>query len=284
MGEGYQTPRGTQKGLEKTRNKKKEKSSMNTDYKQLFGLIEESLVCSSDLPKEEFLRELGWTPHGGDPARWNDAEIFWTMAKVVFFSGLRSDMVEEKLPAIKRRLYDYRIVKDWKQAECDAYMNDRGVIRNKQKLEACVHNARGFHELLSRFGSFVGYIDSKSFENIPAIKMDLMQRFRYLGPRTVYHFMMELGLSVIKPDRAVCRIFHRLGLIDNPDEWEKAVEIGGRFAEATGYKIRYIDGVFAKFGQVSSDSMKIVRGVCLEKKPSCDLCSARPHCNYGKAM
>lgn len=93
-----------------------------------------------------------------------------------------------------------------------------------------------------------------------------MSRFGYLGPITVYHFLLELGLT-IKPDRVICRICGRLGLIDGREQIDQAVKVGKRIAVATGYPIQYVDAVLVKYGQVGgvgeSEYYGLEGGICL---------------------
>ena len=101
-----------------------------------------------------------------------------------------------------------------------------------------------------------------------------------LGQITTYHFMTDIGLPVLKPDRVICRIFQRLGLIEDTDQLLKTVIQGRKFAAATGHPIRYIDIVFVSFGQVANAGWGMPRGICLGDKPSCQICDAKVYCNY----
>ena len=109
---------------------------------------------------------------------------------------------------------------------------------------------------------------------------ELQTRFSYLGEITVYHFMKEIGIPVLKPDRVVMRIFKRLGLVDNELQFLKANVRGKEFAQATEHPIRYIDKVFVVFGQVATSYLGINKGICLKDNPRCNLCYARPYCNF----
>lgn len=95
--------------------------------------------------------------------------------------------------------------------------------------------------------------------------------------------MTDIGLNVLKPDRVICRLFHRLGLLDNENQLLKSIMEGRRFAAATGLPIRYVDIVLVVFGQVASPELGIAKGVCL-KAPRCDLCSVRQHCRFSAVV
>jgi DNA-3-methyladenine glycosylase I len=51
-------------------------------------------------------------------------------------------------------------------------------------------------------------------------------------------------LQVLKPNRVICRIFYRLGLIRSELDTEEALRQGRLLAQATREPIRYIDIVF----------------------------------------
>ena len=160
----------------------------------------------------------------------------------------------------------------------------RDRIRNRRKVEACVRNAQVFKNIVSEYGSFQAYIDSfapaASFENLMLLKEELEYRFERLGRITTYHVLTDIGLPVLKPDRVICRIFQRLGLIESGEQLLKAVIQGRKFAQATGYPIRYIDIVFVAYGQVESQEFGLSSGICLEQNPLCSVCGVTDYCNY----
>lgn len=92
-------------------------------------------------------------------------------------------------------------------------LQDRGIVRNRLKVEAAVQNARAFLRIQKEFGSFDKYIWSfvggKTRHNrwtrvrqIPAetpesraMSKDLKQRgFRFVGPTICYAYMQAAGM------------------------------------------------------------------------------------------
>lgn len=146
----------------------------------------------------------------------------------------------------------------------DQMLRDPNMIRHRRKIEACIANAREFDALLKQHGSFSKYLESfgclREEATIKKLRADLMDRSRYLGKITSYHFLTELGLDVIKPDRVICRVFERLGLIDARKNIDQAVEVGRRIAGATGYPTRYVDAVLVKYGQVGGGKKANILG------------------------
>jgi DNA-3-methyladenine glycosylase I len=220
----------------------------------------------------------------------SDNDIFWVLVYVAFFSGMRASTVSKKLPAIKTYLYDFKKVRDYTEKEIDQILNDPKTIHHKTKIKACIDNAKEFYDILNEYGSFSKYIDSFGSPineaNIKPLIVDLKVRFRYLGERTVYHFLTDLGFNVLKPDRVVCRIFERLSLIDRRDNIIQAVEVGKTIAVATGYPIRCVDIIFVKYGQIGEDLFLgeplfgLKNGICFEKNPRCFVCGIKQYCNF----
>jgi DNA-3-methyladenine glycosylase I len=160
------------------------------------------------------------------------------------------------------------------------------MIRNKRKVAACVKNAVLFRSIIGQHGSFQHYIDSfrptDSIENLTLLKEEMQARFHYLGGVTAYHFLTDIGLPVLKPDRVISRIFFRLGATSDESNFLETVIQGRKFAEATDLPIRYIDIVFVAYGQVQSLEFGIDRGICL-KEPRCQVCALTKYCPYYKA-
>jgi DNA-3-methyladenine glycosylase I len=94
-----------------------------------------------------------------------------------------------------------------------ALMSDKGIVRNKLKIEAAVNNANAFLVVQKEFGSFNDYIwrftGGKTIKNawktmaeIPAqtnvstaMSKDLKKRgFKFVGPTICYAFMQAAGM------------------------------------------------------------------------------------------
>ena len=92
-------------------------------------------------------------------------------------------------------------------------LNDAGIIRNRKKIEASVHNAKRFLEIQKEFGSFVNYIwdfvggkplvnSWQSDSQIPprtelsdSISDDLKKRgFKFVGSTIIYAHLQAVGI------------------------------------------------------------------------------------------
>ena len=97
--------------------------------------------------------------------------------------------------------------------DVDRLMKDKGIIRNRRKIESVINNAQKFLETKKEFGTFDSYIWSftnyktianrfKNWDEIPAtseesemMSMDLKGRgFKFVGPTVCYAFMQTIGM------------------------------------------------------------------------------------------
>ena len=255
------------------------------DYQTIFQKLESTLigVGSANLPAEEICARLNESKHI-DGKAFSDSDYYWILVCVVFYAGFKAATVTAKLDLIRQYFSDYETVSGYDEGKTDEILNDPGMIKNKRKIRNCIENAQVFKSIVNEYGSFQAYIDSfspkASFENLMLLKEELEYRFKGLGRITTYHVLTDIGMPVLKPDRVICRIFERLGLIESDQQLLKTVIQGRKFAQVTGHPIRYIDTVFVTYGQAESREYGLSRGICLEKRPRCSICGLTDYCNY----
>lgn len=109
--------------------------------------------------------------------------------------------------------FDPAVVAELGPRQLEALMADRGVIRNRRKVESVVANAIGILGIQAQLGSFDTYlwnrVDGEPVRNtwryatqVPArtplsvaLAEDLARRgFRFVGPVTCYSFLQSAGL------------------------------------------------------------------------------------------
>jgi len=252
-------------------------------YTDIFSKMEATLKEESRLSEEDFERNWGIFKNYHYKNDSND-DIFWKLVQVVFYSGMKASIVTSRMPALKKYLYDYKKVKEYDTEFIDNIMNDQSIIRNKAKIDGCVKNAVIFDKIININGSFSNYLESfgdlEGESTLEKLKKDLKQ-FKFLGPITSYHFMLDLGLKVWKPDRVICRILKRLRLIDNLEDIDQAIRVGREIAVQVELPIRYIDIIFVMYGQIGEEkTLGLKTGICLEKNPRCSICRINEYCTY----
>lgn len=145
----------------------------------------------------------------------DDRQLFEFLVLEGFQAGLSWQIVLHKREAFRKTFhgFDPEIISNYNQKKLDKLMLDKSIIRNKQKISACVNNARQFIQIQKEFGSFDQYIwdfvDYKPIVNsfsalsqLPAktplsdqISADLKKRgFKFVGSTIVYAHMQATGM------------------------------------------------------------------------------------------
>lgn len=109
--------------------------------------------------------------------------------------------------------FDYRKIAEYDQVKIDSLLQDKGIIRNKAKINGTIQNARSFLLVQQEFGSFNRYIwkftddqpvinKCQNLSEIPSrselsdlISKDLVKRgFKFVGSTICYAFMQAIGM------------------------------------------------------------------------------------------
>ena len=109
--------------------------------------------------------------------------------------------------------FDPAKVAQYDEARIEELLQNPGIIRNRQKVNSAVKNAKAFLRVQEEFGSFDayiwGFVEGKPIQNawrtmseLPAktelseaISKDLKKRgFSFVGPTIVYAFMQAVGM------------------------------------------------------------------------------------------
>ena len=79
------------------------------------------------------------------------------------------------------------------EADRERLLSDAGIIRNKLKVNAAIHNAQQILELQDEYGSFEGWLDV----NHPLSKEEwtklFKKTFKFVGGEIVNEFLMSTG-------------------------------------------------------------------------------------------
>jgi hypothetical protein len=159
-------------------------------------------------------------------------------AWVILSSGMRESVVQKKFPDISEAFFH------WSSAEEIVWHHERCVssalvfFRHERKIEAIARCARIIHE--QGFGPLR---DELALDPIAAL-----QRFPYMGPATSYHAAKNIGFSVAKPDRHLCRLAELSGY-PSPADLCKAL------ADYVGDPIAVVDIVLWRFATLQHDYM-----------------------------
>ena len=174
------------------------------------GKIKRCLWVSGKDPLMMKYHDKEW----GTPV-YNDNKIFEFLVLESFQAGLSWRTVLNKRENFEKAFAGFNLLKVAKFGKRDIarLLKDKGIIRNRAKIEAAVNNARRFLEVQKEFGRFSKYMWSftgnKSIKNkirklsdyksssreAELMAQDLKKRgFKFLGPTTIYAHMQAVGM------------------------------------------------------------------------------------------
>lgn len=145
----------------------------------------------------------------GVPLRGDDA-LFERVSLEAFQSGLSWLTILRKRPAFRAAFDSFHIetVAGYCEKDIDRLLHDAGIVRNRQKIEAAITNARvalevpgGLSDLLWSFAPKARTAPT-SFAEVPAVtdestamaKALRKAGFKFVGPTTAYALMQATGM------------------------------------------------------------------------------------------
>ena len=103
--------------------------------------------------------------------------------------------------------FDINIISKYTSNDIDNFMQNKGIIRNRRKLEAMVSNSKIFLNIENEFGSFKNYLlsfsnskiiyeyDKTTNELSDSISKDLSKRgMKFVGSTTIYAYLQAIGI------------------------------------------------------------------------------------------
>lgn len=238
-----------------------------------------TLKDNSKLNNKEFEKEIDKWRHYSEIFKADD-DFFNLLLSVTFYSGFKAKTVDNYLENIKHILGNYKEVKDYTFDKVERILGSKDIIAHPGKICCTILNARKFHSIINKCGSFLKYLNQFNYKNdddeLFALCARLNEDFYYLGSVTAYHFLMDIGANVIKPDRQVIALLNRLGILRKKKNknWE-VVTIGRRLADVVNENIRVVDIILVTMGQ--GTNLGVDEPICPNK---CNVCGVRDYCQY----
>ena len=127
--------------------------------------------------------------------------------------------------------FDPAKVAAYDEAKIEELLGNASIIRNRQKINSAIKNAKAFLKVQEEFGSFDayiwGFVDGEPVQNarqsmseLPAmtelseaISKDLKKRdFSFVGPTIIYAFMQAVGM--VNDHTVDCFRYHKVAAMD----------------------------------------------------------------------
>ena len=129
----------------------------------------------------------------------SDEAYFENMSRVIFQAGLNWKVIDNKWSTTKTAFAKFSPAKVacFTNSDVARLMNDTGIVRNKAKIQATIHNATEFQNIKKQYGSFQKYIDSldKDKNYAQAVK-ELTKRFKHIGTSSASLFLYTVGEKI----------------------------------------------------------------------------------------
>jgi DNA-3-methyladenine glycosylase I len=113
------------------------------------------------------------------------------LTKAIFQAGFSWRVIRDKWPNFQQAFdgFDLATVAGYGEPDVERLVADPGIVRNRRKIEATIHNARVMWELIQEHGSFYAYLRSLDERDYAGRRKELSQRFKNLGPTGVFTFL-----------------------------------------------------------------------------------------------
>jgi DNA-3-methyladenine glycosylase I len=125
----------------------------------------------------------------------NDDELFERLVLEINQAGLSWTTILNKQANFKKAYHQFKIKKVAAYTDMDKerLMNDAGIIRNRLKIEAAIHNANIILQLQKEYGSFKQWLDKHHPKTKEEWVKIFKQKFRFTGGEIVNEFLMSTG-------------------------------------------------------------------------------------------
>ncbi len=156
----------------------------------------------------------------------DESVLFERLALEINQAGLSWLTVLQKREAFRAAFAGFAVdrVAAFGDAETARLLGDAGIVRNRQKIQSVIANARRIQELRGSHGSFKGWLDAHHPRPLDSWTRLFRQNFRFTGGLIVSEFLMSLGYlpGAHQPD---CPVYPRVLALAPP--WSRDQPPGG---------------------------------------------------------
>ncbi len=168
----------------------------------------------------------------GFPHR-DEAVLFERLLLEINQAGLSWETMLKKRDGFRRAYHGFDVdaVAAYGEADRERLLADPGIIRNRLKVDAAIHNAGVIQQLRASHGSFADWLDAHAWLDGEAgvrqrrdkaawVKL-FKQTFRFTGGEITNEFLMSLGY-LPGTHREDCPVYARIAALDPPWRRERA--------------------------------------------------------------
>jgi DNA-3-methyladenine glycosylase I len=141
----------------------------------------------------------------------HDNELFCRLVLEINQAGLSWNTILHKEDNFRKAYSNFNIKKvaAYKEKDIERLLNDAGIIRNKLKINAAIHNANKILMLQQQYGSFKKWIAFHyPKEKVEWVKL-FKSTFKFTGGEIVGEFLMSTGYIAGAHDND-CPVYQKL--------------------------------------------------------------------------
>jgi DNA-3-methyladenine glycosylase I len=152
----------------------------------------------------------------GFPMR-DDDELFGRLLLEINQAGLSWLTILKKREGFRVAYHDFSVERVAAYGDPDRarLLADPGIIRNRLKVEASIHNARRILELRDECGSFAAWLDSHHPRPKPEWIKLFKKTFRFTGGEITGEFLMSIGY-LAGAHVPQCPVYDRIAALGPP--------------------------------------------------------------------
>ena len=142
--------------------------------------------------------------------KYDDYELYELLILEMFQAGLSWETILNKRDNFRKAFdnFDWTKIVNYDEDKINELMQDKGIIRNRRKIEATINNTKIFMDIQKEYGSFANFIwgftdnkviitDSKVVSNelSDTISKELRKRgMKFVGTVIVYSYLQAIGV------------------------------------------------------------------------------------------
>jgi len=125
----------------------------------------------------------------------SDNELFARLVLEINQAGLSWETILKKKDNFFKAFDDFDIdrISRYSEKKINKLLQDAGIIRNRLKIEAAIHNAKSIKTIQKEMGSFKNWLDHHSPKTKDEWVKLFKQTFRFTGGEIVNEFLVSTG-------------------------------------------------------------------------------------------
>ena len=126
---------------------------------------------------------------------YDDHELFGRFILEINQAGLSWDIILKRETEFRIAFdqYNFERIAHYSEADVARLMNNKGIIRNRKKIEAVIHNANQVIALRKEYGTFFAWIESIESKNTEEWVKLFKKNFKFVGTEIVKEFLFSIG-------------------------------------------------------------------------------------------